>query len=223
MPTFTTSFTQPAAVAGLTATPDLDASAVDLAWTATTLGALFWQYNVYRLDPETNVYMLIGSVATESTPAYRDTEARHGTSSYAVTVSNGWAESDPTLASTTLALDWWIVDPNDPALVFPVPHVQGYEEVWDPQNEDFVPLDADAPVVVSGALLPPTGTVTALILPAERATFGLLKRATQSTPYVSLKTPFGDVYRVKVGTIRRSRGSLGGGSREVRFDYTTVD
>lgn len=222
MPTWTTSFSTPTTIAGLTATPDLDASAVDLAWTATALGALFWRYYIYRRDADTGILVRIGEVASESTPAFRDEEAPHGPVTYAVTVSNGWAESDPpTNVTTTLPLDWWIVDPNDSALVFPIPHVNDYSETWDPQDERFDPLDADAPVIVTGALLPPNGTVSARLLPAELATFGLLKRVTMSVPYVYLKDPFGDVYRVKLQKLRRSKDKAG--ARAISFDYTTVD
>jgi len=217
---WTTSFTTPAAPTGLTATPDLGASAIDLAWTATALGSLFWRYYISRVDPFTGDLERIGEVASESDPTFRDQAAPHGPVTYALTVSNGWAESDPINVSTSLPLDWWLVSTADPGLVFELPHVRNYDETWDPQQEAFVPLDAPAPVVVSGELLPPAGSIEFMLLPAERSIFNRLLEAARSPAAVLIKNPFGDIYTVRLGQLRRGRGEAG--QSIITLPYTSV-
>lgn len=224
MPTWTTAFTTPPALATLTATPDTDASAVVLAWSATTIPAnQFWRYRIYRRDVETLLPVLIGEIDNPAVLTFTDQEAPHVVETrYLVTVSNGWAESDAIAAVVTLPLDaYWIIDPTDPTLVFAIPHVSGYSETWDPQAESFAPLDRDAPIVVTGVLLPPAGPMTAVLGPTDYPIFGLLKRAAQRDPWVVLKTPFGDVRHVKLTKLTKDRGQAGWQS--VGFDYATVD
>jgi hypothetical protein len=221
MPTFTTSFTSPAAITGaLLATPDPDTSSVLLEWTATSLGVAFWRYRVYRIDA-LGQYHLIGSPATEATVSFVDYEAPHGPSSYAVTVDNGWQESDPITASAVLDLGFWIIDPSNPSNSFAIPHVATDESEFDSQEERFAPLGRSAYLVVGGALLAPAGSISARVLRSETELIPRLLQAAQTFPYVILKNPFGDVSRARVGKVRRSRA--GSATQMVSFDWTTVE
>jgi hypothetical protein len=220
MPTFTTSFTAPAGIASLTATADPDTSSVVLEWPATSLGVAFWRYRVYRVNAS-GQYVLIGSPDTEATISFVDYEAPHGTSQYAVTVDNGWQESDPVTALATLDLAFWIIDPSNPSNSFEIPHVATDESAWDPQEEQFVPLGRRAYVVIGGPLLAPKGTISSRVLRNEPELLPRLRLAAQTFPYVILKNPFGDVSRARIGEIRRSRG--GSATQMVTFDWTTVE
>jgi hypothetical protein len=216
MPTFTTSFSEPPAITGLVATPDPDLSAVALTWDATTLGAAFWRFYVYR----ENALGEFERIGESETNAFTDFEAPHGTAQYAVTQSNGWAESDPVSASTLLNLDYWIVDPLNPGASFSVPHVITDSARHDPQAERFAPLGRPAAVVVDGGRLAPDGTISARVLSYED-TIARILRAGERRPYVLWKNPWGEVRRIRIGEVREERG--GSATRVVTADYTTVD
>lgn len=222
MPSFTTNFSVPPELTTLTATPSPSDSSIDLAWSISGLSApIFYAYMIYRKNPETGVFDLIGTVTTQATLTYSDREAPHGISAvYQVRVSNGWAESEPVQASTLLDLAYWITHPTDPSLVFPVAHVSGYKERFRVQDERFEPLDRPAPLVVTGQAFPPDGTVSFRRFPSQPDPVWNLRRAQKASPYVVLKTPFGDVRRVKIGDVEGDRGEAG--VRLGSFDFTTV-
>lgn len=221
MPLFTTSFTVPPALAGLAADPDLGRSSVVLTWTISGItGNEFWRYFVYRRNTVGN-FVRIGEVADQATATYTDIEAPHGSSEYAVTVSNGWDEGDPDTVSVELPLDYWIVDPNDQALVFQLPHVSGYDENFATQREQFAALGRKAPIAVDRETLPAAGNVALKLLIGEGGVFDLILRAAQSDPWIVLKSPFGDVHRVRLADVKHSRG--GAGTQDVAFSYLTVD
>lgn len=220
---WTTNFTEPAALSTLTLTPSPSDSSVDLAWSATGLSASqFYSYRIYRFDAETGVYERIAEIFDSAVLTYTDREAPHRVAAtYQVRQTNGYAESDPVQATTTLDLDYWITHPTDPTLVFPVPHVSGFDETFPVQSERYEPLDRPAAVVTYGQNLPPDGTITFLRLPSQDDPIPPLRRAQVTDPYVILKSPFGDVRRIRVGSIKSGR--LGGGARSGSFDYTTIE
>lgn len=219
--TWTTAFTTPAALASLTATPDLDSSAIVLSWPASALGALFWRYYVYRRNADTGEFERIGSVDVEANATFTDAEAPHGVSvEYAVTVSNGWAESDSVTGAALVDLKWWIVNPLDPGLTFELRYVESFSDRLPYEQDSFEPLDRPTPLVVSGQQLPSTGTLSVKLLPADAGLRSLVRRATLVDPWIVLKTPFGDVYRVKFGDIGRDRGQAG--NQQLNLAYRTV-
>lgn len=222
MPSFTTNFTGPADLTGLILTPDLDASKVDLSWDVTSLiDAHFWRYYIYRQNAE-GLYERIGEASDKAAPAFSDVEAPHGvTVRYAVTVSNGWAESGQLIGSTLLDLNWWIVDPADPSRSFAIRYVEGGPETEEYPQGIFHPIGKKAPIVVSGELMPPTGRVSVKVPRDNPGYFTQIRRAARTDPYVVLKDPFGNVRRVKLGTLGRDPGQAG--IQRGDFSYTTVD
>jgi hypothetical protein len=223
MPTWTTAFpAPPAELTGLVATADPDGSKVDLVWdVAPMTDALFWRYRVARWNPETGAFDVIGEVADRSAPAYSDLEAPHGIDArYAVTVSNGWAESDAVEAIAFLDLKWWIVNPLEPAMSFELRYVEGPRDVETYQQEELRPLGRRFPVVVSGQLLAPAGSLPIRLLPADEPLRALIRRAALVDPWVVLKNPFGEVRRVKLGSIDRSRAQAG--VQLLNLEYRTV-
>jgi hypothetical protein len=137
---FTTSFTQPPALTGLTATPDADVDAIELAWTASALAAAeFEAYLVYAKGSE-GPFELVATLTDQVTPAYTYRGAEHNTDvQIRVTQTNGWMESDPVEASASLDIDgfWWLrPDPLELRYVTP----GGFTAAPDVRTEDFKPL-----------------------------------------------------------------------------------
>jgi hypothetical protein len=221
---WTTTFSAPAALASMTVTPSPSDSSIDVAWSATALStAQFYSYRIYRQDPEApGTFELVTEIFDPAVLLYTDREAPHRVAAlYQVRQTNGFDESDPVQASTTLDLDYWITHPTDPSLVFPVPHVSSFDESFDVQEEKFEPLDRPARVVTYGESLPPDGSISFVRLPSQDDPLPLLRRSQIIAPYVVLKSPFGDVRRVRIGSIKSGR--LGGGARTGSFDYTTIE
>ncbi len=218
----TSSFSVPAALASATATASPGDSSVVVGWAATALSAAqFYSYVVYRRDPDTLTYYKIAEILDSATLAYTDREAPHRvTAAYQVRQSNGFAESEPVNASTTLALDYWVTHPTDPSLVFPIPHVEKFSERFPLQRERYEPLDRPTAVVVLGQSLPPDGSISFRRFPSQPDPIEDLRRAQKAMPYVILKSPFGDVRRAAIGEIATDRA--GAGVRVGSFDYTTV-
>lgn len=220
---WTTAFTTPDELTNLVATGDAGDSSVLLAWDASTTNPdadHFWRYYIYRLDPATGTYERIGSVDDIATPTFTDLEAPHGGSTYAVTVSNGFAESDFVTVVVTLDLRWWLSDPNDASLRFEVRYVSGWRARNAAQQDAFEPLGRDVPVVVSGALLAPAGSFNVFLTYEDAGILDLLRRAAKVSPYVVLKDPFGDTYRMRLGSIDQDRGAAG--AQTLTVEYRTV-
>lgn len=221
MPQWTTSFGTPPATTGLSAVADPSSSSIVLTWDTTALApALFWRYFIYRRNAE-GAYVRIGEVADAAPATYRDTEAPHGINAeYLVTVSNGFAEGEADTGATVLDLRWWIIHPTDPGLTFELRYVESFTEGWAYPQQEFAALGREYPLVVSDQQLAPSGQLRLQIMPADRGLFTLLRRAARTDPWVVLKDPFGDVYRVKLGDIGRDTGPVG--VRPTTVSYRTV-
>lgn len=217
---WTTAFGTPNDLTGLVAVADTGDSSVILTWDETDLNPdYFWRYYIYRLD-DSGTFVRIGEVDDVAAPTFTDVEAAHGTSTYAVTVTNGWLESGPVTVAVTLAVEWFVSDPNDPGLRFELFNVTAFGARHARQQDAFEPLGREFPVVVSGSVLAPAGTLAAVIGSSEGAMVDLIRRAARVSPYVVLKDPFGGVYRVSLGTVVTDR--LGASMQSVSVDYRTV-
>lgn len=223
MPTWTTAFTAPPELTGLTVTADPDTSSVVLAWTASAIAAAeFHRYYVYRREVASGAFVRAGEVDAQALPTFIDIAAPHGIAAeYYVTVSNGWAESAPSdTAAAVLDLLYWIVHPDDPSLRFAVPHVSGYRESVNDGGQEFRALGRRAAVVVSAEALVPSGQFSSLLLPDEREVYYLLRRLLDVTPWVYLKNPAGDVHKVKVRVSDKDHGQAG--VQQVAVTWTGV-
>lgn len=108
---FSTSFSRPAAIAGLTATADPDTGSVTLAWTASA-DTYLHHHRVYWQDPAGAWVRIDGGpeeVDDDRTPLTDATlvwyGARLGSNQFRVTAHNGSLESEPTSVSATMTLD----------------------------------------------------------------------------------------------------------------------
>lgn len=224
MPVWTTAFSAPAQLTGLTATPDPATSAVELAWDVSALSAdHFTRYVIYRRGVRTGTFMPVGEATTQADPTFVDIAAPQGVSAdYYVTADNGWAESEASeTASTLLDPLYWFVHPTDPSLRFQVPHVEGYQEGSDDAGQEFRPLGRTAVVVASTGALAPSGSLTAVLLPAESSVYHLLRRLLDATPWVYLKNVDGDVHKVKVRSVGKDRSQAVG--QRISVGWTTVE
>lgn len=222
MPTFLTSFSQPPAVGSVSVVADQSRSAIDVSWTSSGIAdGEFWRYRIMRRRHGATDWEEAGSVYAIATLTFADIAAPHNALvDYSVRVDNGYLESDDVIASTTLALEYWIVDLADPTLRFALPHVQGYQFSEEPEQEEFRPVGRGAPLIVEGERLPPKGTITMFVTPSDAGAIELLRRAAAVMPFVLLKDAFGEVLSVKLGTIGSDRGQAG--NRVVTAAFTSV-
>lgn len=217
---WTTDFDTPNPLTGLAAAGNADDSSVVLTWDATDLDPdYFWRYYIYRLD-DLGTFVRIGEVDDIAVLTFTDLEASHGTSTYAVTVSNGWAESSQATVTATLALAWFVSDPNDASLRFALFNVTVYRAKSARQQEAFEPLGREFPLVVSGSVLAPAGVISVVLGPDEGAMLELIRRAARVSPYVVVKDEFGGVYRMSLGTVDQDR--QGASMQTVSVDYRVV-
>lgn len=217
---WTTDFGTPNPITGLTGTASSGDSSIVLAWDVTDLDPeLFWRYYIYRLGDD-GLYARIGSVDDPDAPTFTDVGAPHGTSTYVVTVSNGWVESSPVTVAVTLNLEWAISAPDDASLRFALFNVTAYRAKHELQADAYQPLGRSFPVVVSGQQLAPAGTLAIMLGSDEGEMVELLKRAARVTPFVYLKDPFGSVLSVRLGSIDQDRA--GGGTQVLAVPYWTV-
>jgi hypothetical protein len=223
MPTFTTNFAPPAPPAELNVVADVPTSAVTLSWASTSLGADFTAYRVYR-QIGVGEWVLLATLGVEAIATYTDYLAPLAVSlTYRVTVSNLDFESDPAVASTELSVvEWWLVRPGDSSLTFRLFVTTDYSDVVPVEEEEFVALGRRHKVQVQGEVLGTEGTLSVHLSNENRGLRDLLVRVAQGQEqeYVLLKTPYSEVYRVRLGDIRRRRRAAG--HSEVTFPFTEV-
>lgn len=223
MPTFSSNFTPPASVTGLAAYANVPASSIDLTWDATALGANFRSYRVYRsLDGVT--YAEIGLILIEADSLWSDYDAPLDTPLwYSVTVWNADEESAPTEVTSELDVSqWWFVTPGDAANTFELRTVVGYDDEQPLQQEDYSPLGRNRKLVVTGELLGNEGALTANLSREDAAIIERLRERSidDTNEFHLLKSPFGEVFRIRLRGISRSRG--GAGRQVVRIPFVEV-
>ena len=223
MPLFSASFVPPPALGEL-AISVVDPAAVYLEWSPSTiLPEDFGAYQVYR-SVAGAPFVLLATLEDQATTSYTDYAAPIGPDlAYRVTQSNLDEESAP--LDATVAMDqcaWWLVTPGAPDASFEVPNVTGLESSWPLQSEEHEPIGRSHKLVETGLLLGEEGTATAYLEPEhDPGVLALLRGAAAGTSSeVLLKTPYGEVFAVSVGTIKRTRRP--GGAQEVEFRFVAV-
>lgn len=212
MATFSTAFVPPPPPAGLTVYANVPASAVELDWNATALGSDFGGYRVYRSLDQGQTFELLALITSEVSASYNDYAAPLDTQLlYSITVANLDYESAPSQASSELDIaEWWLVRPGDLDLTFHLRHVDGYEDVTPRPSEAYVGVGADFELVVEGKQLGVRGSISVVITREDRELIVLTRRlASLADEYALLKSPFGEVYPIKMGEVRRTRGEAG--------------
>jgi len=224
MATFSTNFAPPAPITGLAAFANVDASSVDLTWDATALGAGFRSYRIYR-SPDGIAYSEVGIVLIEADSAFSDYEAPLDVPLwYQVTVWNADEESAPVDVTSELDVSaWWFVTPGDGSNTFELRTVVGYSDGAPLQQEDYEPLGRSRKLVVTGELLGNEGSLTVNLSREDAATVDRLRQRSidDTNAFHLLKSPFGEVFRIRLRSIGRSRG--GAGRQVVTLPFVEVE
>lgn len=223
MPVFTTAFVPPPPVDGLTATA-VGGALVRLDWDPSSLSPEdFVSYTVLRsLTGED--YVPLGTINDAAASSWEDYSAPlDRTLYYRVVQSNLDYASDP--ADVTTALEgcaFWLVTPGAAASSFELPDVTDYDSEWPLQSTEHEPIGRPLKLVETGLLLGEQGTITTHLSPVhDPGILNLLRAAASgSSTEVLLKTPYGEVFRVSLGTIERKRSP--GGFQDVSFRFVAV-
>jgi len=224
MPLFVTAFTPPAPLTGLTVT-GIGGAAVVLEWDPSPLaGGDFVDYRVYRsLSGHDDDFTLLATITDQSAATFSDYTAPLDRAIwYRVTHSNLDFESDPAEAVTALeGCSWWIVTPGAAAESFELPNVTEYQSQFPLQSIEHEPIGRPTKLVETGLLLAEEGNLTTYLLPTDAGILDLLRAAASgASTQPLLKTPYGEVFAVAVGTIQRTRQP--GGRQEVSFRFVAV-
>lgn len=224
MPTFATVFTSPGPPTDLVATSYLATSRIELSWAPSALGVDFDGYRIYRSIDGGVTYAEIGSVNVEATATYVDYEAPMDVPVlYGITVSNPDFESTKGLVSSQLDEHaWYLATPGMPTYTFRIQYVHGFRERERLQRQRLAPLGRRFPVIVTGELEASSGRVELEVHPPDAWLIRRIRElAVLDVPYVLLKTPFGDVYRVKLDPDERERTGVAG-IQNFGFAYDAV-
>lgn len=225
MPTFTTTFTPPAAPTELVITSNVASSKIELSWQPTLLGIDFARYSIYRSSDLGVTWREIGSNEAEADVEFDDYEAPLDVPLlYRVSVWNttGFESDPPAEGSTELDVAaWWLVTPGNDQKTFELRVVTGYDDQQPLQEERYEPLGRDRKLVVMGELLGVEGKIDVDLSREDAALVQMIREASvQAGEYVLIKSPFGEVFRSHVGQVRRSRGTAA--RQRVTFEFVEV-
>ena len=224
---FDTAFTVPAAPTGLTATPDPIISAVELAWDASGVAAAeFYAWLIYRRNDPDAGYQLVATITDQATLAYTDYGAAFRPNiAYRLTQSNGWAESDSADAVAALTSEqpgaWVFVVPGEERYHLELMAVEGGAHGADQPSERYIALGRGSPIVEFGPLSGETGSVSAALYEDDRHLEGRLREMADLAASAIFKTPYGDAWTVRLGSVRVTPGP--GAVRTVTIDWQQTE
>lgn len=207
--TFSTSWTPPGDITGLSATVVEELSHIQLDWDASTLADVdFAYYAVYRRILGANAWYIIRIETSKSTVQWRDAFAGQGVGyEYKVLQWKAIAgdvplpSGDGDILTAMLESDVWFVigneNPYDEAHCFELP-IFGETHTRPIQQEVFEPIVKSRKKVARGNTLGFEGTLDIRWLSEERdnAKWYLDFLSTNQGPHI-LKSPFGDTWRVE--------------------------
>lgn len=225
MPEFSTSFTPPDPVEGLTIEAILDESRVTLAWDATLIADVdFGGYRVYRSLDSGASWTLLTLLTGTTDVTYDDFEAPLNVDLlYRVTQSNLDFESDPVEAATVLAsLYWWAVTPSSPSLTFAITRVRSAQLTSPKLQEIYSPIGRETRVAVGEVVQTESGALTFIVMPDNPGAVALLKAVqARMDGYLILKAPDGVVHHVQYGDVSRNFTQVPG-MQEITLPFTGV-
>ena len=224
MPTFSTAFEPPAPLEGLTATA-VGGAYVEVSWSPSELSAEdFVAYMVERSVDGGATWLTLATIADQATTLYQDYSAPLDRPLvYRVSQSNLDYASAPVEVTTALeGCAWWLVTPGALEASFEIPNVVAYESEWPLQSLEHQPIGRPLKLIETGLLLGEEGNLSAhLTAEHDPEVLNLLRAISAGASSAPLlKTPFGEVFAVVVGSIRRTR--LVGGAQSVSFRFVSV-
>lgn len=218
---FTTWFDYPASPT-VSASINANGSAtVSITDNSTTPAVAF--HSLYRWKPSKSQYVLIAS-SLSPTSSYIDygTPA-NATFHYKVVSYTGSGLSIETLSNDVIyelaggSDDWSLVQDG---VAYGI-EVVDITSTTPAPNEEFEPLGRDRKVVVVFDHAGQEGELTVYVPSDGRSIIQTIKKLTGNTKPLYLKSPFGDVLIVKLGTL--SKTDLVGGAAQLTIPYTEVD
>jgi hypothetical protein len=213
MPTFTTSFTPPPPVSGLTLEADIEASAVKLTWDASGVAQVdFGGFRVYRSRDGGASFELLALLPLVDDVAYDDYAAPLNVPlTYRLTQSNLDFESDPVEASTELdSTAWHIVVPGDLSLTFPLTKLRGADLTARKVQDVFEPIGRPGKLVIGDVVQAEDGELSFLVMPDEPGKLELVRRVqARMEGGVTLKATDGSVWEVQYGDMKRTFTAAG--------------
>jgi len=224
--TYTTTWTPPAVIEGVSATAYDDAGYVKIEWDPSADGN-YVKYTLYRRSYGAEDWETYAVITNVNQPFYDDYNTGYGVEyEYMVKQSSlvgaDTVESYPSEV-TTGALssdDWWIVAPNRPDLTFSIA-VTDESHSAPFQEEVFEPFGRNRKVIVRSGILGNEGTVEIYFDLFERkAKEAQLTAILNLTDAVYIKSPFGDYYYSYFGAPTKSY--LNGGAMKISLPYTEV-
>jgi len=209
MPLFTTAFTPPPPIDGLTVTAS--GAGVELSWNPTTLSAVdFVSYNVDR-SVDGGSFVRLATLRDPASTEFADYAAPLGVRlTYRLTQSSLDYDSDPVDVDTLVdACEFWLVLATTGEQVgFEIPNVTAMSTTWPLQMTEHEPLGRTRKLVETGELLGAESLVRALLLADQADVARLIRQvaARRTSDEVLWKTPYGDVQAVALGSIASERG-----------------
>lgn len=197
--TFSTSFTVPAPPASLVLTPDDDEHAIIVDWAESALPAQEFYAYIVSARTEGGQFRVVTTILAKGTTAFVYRAAAHNRETIVrVTVSNGWAESEPVEGSLMLTAEgYWL---RSSGSIESLEHVTGHGP-GDTQtkSERLEPLGRSDVVVLNWGSTGYEGDFA--LLSSDRSLLERLRGYKERGEVVMLKFPYGAVrYAVLLAT-----------------------
>jgi hypothetical protein len=221
--TFTTAFTQPAALTGVSVTPVPEALALDVAWAASALPA--GEFVAYNIDARssTGQWVRVKNIYVQATTSWRYYMAAHNdVTSVRVYQDNGYMTSAPAEASAELDVDgWWRLGSTDMSGTR-MRYVQpgSHKRPRTAEQAVYSPAGAQYQRVITVGAWGITGAATVSVPPEDAEVVAQLVDDHATGRVIGWKTPFGLAAWVKLTDCTPTDGQ--GGWTDVALAYVEV-
>lgn len=224
MPTFTTTFTPPAAPSGFLLEADVDASAVRLEWDSSSIPQVdFAGFRVYRSLDNGLTFLLLATYELVSEVEHVDYNAPLNVPLlYRLTQSNLDFESEPAEGSVELVSSRpQVVVPGDLGLTFSIAKWNSLAMTTPKTQDEFRPIGRPGALVIGDVVHAETGVISFLAMPDNLGMVALVRAImSRMEGGILLKLTDGTVLPVQYGAMSRTFTSWGG--QEISIPFTGV-
>lgn len=225
---YTADFAPPAALAGVQTTADPDASKITIGWEASADGA-FDHYEVWRRKFGEAEWTVLAESLPVGVTSYEDYgPALNQTYEYAVLqvhLINGRlynGEYQPVSTAISGVPQWYLVAESRDDLTVKLEWATAAADAIPVQQQVVEALGRKYKIVVEGEVLGSDGRITVRVDGTEYEQVNAIERLLRARlDRVLVKSPTGEVYPSKIGSIVRTRQSHG--AVEVTFPYTQIE
>jgi hypothetical protein len=193
--TFTTSFTQPPALASLTLTVDDDNKALFAVWAPSTLATNEFEYYEVLAREEGGQFRPVARIYDKAVTGYRYLGAAHNRETIIrVLQSNGWMDSVPVEASASLPAEgYWIRSASE---LDELQYVTGHGGDNPMDIETMTPLGRGEKLLLTWGSTGYEGKIT--LKAGDRALLDKLRSYKTNSEIVMLKFPYGPVRYARI-------------------------